>query len=387
MKKANWLLVLSGLLLWTGCWYDRDTVRYESLTEAEVTAFGDSLMAALEFWDADFISACSDVYRTVDRTETRNLASHAELRDMTRTLQQNNVFLQYLLDPAGPDFWSTHYLTRIRMRDSVPVIQLRLTDENGGFSYVDVLVEKRIHGDTVKNLITDVYAYNTGGWISQTMHESIRIMRPGEGAASNEGLFQVIMDKFKEGEYDKAVEYISGMEEDLRNSRFLLQLRLQAAMQIGDSAVKDAMDAYHAVFPRSPALAIHSLAYLRKQKAYTKSLQAVGNIEAALGGTDALLTYERFTILSERGDYAAAQKLIPQIDAMEPEADYAQFARFYGNLDQKKWKSAVEAGKALEAKGYDKFTFDFTGYAEFLLSSEYDDWMADSTDFEAAYVQ
>jgi tetratricopeptide (TPR) repeat protein len=255
---------------------------------------------------------------------------------------------------------------------------------NGPFNYHDYVLEEAPQGGV---RVVDIYIYLTGEFISQSFRRMyIAAMASEPGAVGklvgNQNEYALALKKLQtmnqltaQGKPAEALKVFHGLPESLQKEKNALVLRLQAGSKVSPKESMDALEALRKAYPGDPSIGVVSLDPLFLAKKYDEVIEAVDDLDKALGG-DPFLHSFRASVYLEKGDLDKARASAKKSIEMDQALAAGYWALVSISLRAKTFRETVEWLNAIEKNLGVQFK-DLTTvpiYAEFIKSPEYEEW-------------
>ncbi len=230
----------------------------------------------------------------------------------------------------------------------------------------------------------DIHVSITGEWMSDTLRRiyvaavaAEKGELRGREAELVESMPQVqkLQAAAREGRHAEALAIYAGLPKSVRDEKFVLIPRLQAAQNVGEKEYLAAVDDFEKAHPKDPVLVQISIDGLFLRKKYDEAIQAVDRLDEAVGGDPYLNVYRgNAHWAAGRKDKAkeAADKAIKD----EPTLKEAYWARMEFALPEREHRVVADLLTVLETKlGVELGDLSAELFAEFVKSPEYAAWM------------
>jgi tetratricopeptide (TPR) repeat protein len=281
-------------------------------------------------------------------------------------------------------------LLRTRQLEGQSRALLRVWPARGSLVYDELLLARRADGAV---RVIDIYIFGSGELISESLHRSYLQAVAGQGrtllgksTAKDDALVQhlptvaAMTDNFRQQKFAEALAAYRKLPESLQRDKNLLLLRVSAAQKLGADEYSAAVDAFHAAFPRDPALDIVLVDYYLKNQMTTEGLACVDRIDRAVGGDPGLAyTRAQFYLAAKQLDAARAQA--NQALAAEPRQTCISWTLTVISAEQQDFAETVRLLRSLREKLQVPIP-DLTKIASFngfVQSPEYAQWRAQPT--------
>lgn len=254
----------------------------------------------------------------------------------------------------------------------------RLYSEESGINYHDYRVSK-IGNDF---MFCDMYIYLTGENISQTMQRMVmnslpsnkllEILKPEKKEDFNK---IVAAGKFmKTGQYEEAYTKYNSLEGSMKDEKFTLIMKSQAASMFSSELYQESMDALMQKYPNDNSLSLSFIDYYLLKEDYNKTLEMTNRLKKETG--DDFLQYMIGNIHYMKKDYNAAKINYKYI--MENYEDFhsSYFSYMVCLAKSKKYKETVAVLNKLSTFDYSKFELiDYVETSEVGIENEFEDFM------------
>lgn len=278
-------------------------------------------------------------------------------------------------------------------RQGHPAVRLRLIGEEGGMSYVDVMV--RPEGAGFKAV--DIFAYVFATTVSADARNAVAAMLPqsgGKGLAALLGLpamnkdalkfYEQLGEASREGQSETVLRLYEQLPAELKTQRPFFLTRLQALMELSsagsadiDRQYKEALRAAPDILGKdsTPDLLMVDLLFMEED--YKGADECLKRAEVVIGG-DAYLKVLRGKAHLQMNDHAGALALADEASKLEPDLTEAVDLRLSVHLDRGDFAGLVKEMRAFRQNsgvtlGREQLADD-AAYADFLKSPEFAAW-------------
>ncbi len=176
----------------------------------------------------------------------------------------------------------------------------------------------------------------------------------------------------------EALRAFGGLPAELRKEKWILILRLNAAIKSDDEdEYISALSDFRKVFPSETWIEFLSVDYYLEKKEFDQALAAIDSQAAAIGG-DPYLDVMRANALLSADRTEDALKAVRTAMNADPTLQDAHWTLLEIRLQQKDFREALNCMKDIDSR----FVCDWAGmeqnlqYAEFIKSPQYAEWLA-----------
>jgi len=255
---------------------------------------------------------------------------------------------------------------------------------SGRLKWIDVHVylSGELVSESTRRVLLPYFAQQNAGLLARLTH--------GEGSyVKNLPRLAEIRTKISSGDCTGAMAIIESLPTELRETKALLAMRMQAAQQVGNEAYAKVIDDWERCFPGDPSLALVGIdgAFLRKD--YDGVLKRIGQIEQ-MTGADPYLDLLRANTLFLAGRFDECREVARRALAVDPNLASAFDVLLQIELDAKNHPATAALLDEVEAAysaDMEASIADNAAYAEFRASDEYRAWKARRTDRHAVKVE
>ncbi len=238
--------------------------------------------------------------------------------------------------------------------------------------------------------IVDWYDYSTGQLYTQSLRQIIAMMSPSPTVLGK--VFDVVSKRkesinavvrvfslYGKQKYPETVQAFLALDEELRRSRMLNVVAVQAAnMSQNDELYLKTLANLDRYFRTDPSLTFVLIDYYYIKGRYDRVLSALEQVEASFGVKDASLNVLKASALLEQEKYAPAAAEAQHAIDMEPTYEGGYWALLNAQVQSKQYTQAIKVAKVLE----EEFSYDMGPaslganelYADFVASEDYRLW-------------
>jgi len=278
-------------------------------------------------------------------------------------------------------------LSFLRMRSSGEDQLALFRNANGfGVQYIELLLQKDKLG---KAVVADCYPYMLGEYVSQSLQFAYRAaLREANPTAFSEVVNEkldverleklLLMMQQSEGrEFQAVLDTFKTIPPASRGVKTLHMMRVNAAREIDDKTLLEAIEDFERAFPGDRALALLKIDAYQITNDQTAALKSVDALEKAVGG-DPFLNVLRADMNIKAGRIPTGVALAREAADQLPEMLFAQASYLHALLTQKDYATAVKFLDRYEQKfGWnDAAIAQDEHFAPFLASKEYTEWKA-----------
>lgn len=278
-------------------------------------------------------------------------------------------------------------MLRMKAKGDVVLALIRVDYGDFGTGYLDLHL-KRHADDTVR--IVDWYDYSTGQLYTQSLRQIIAMMSPSPTVLGK--VFDVVSKRkesinavvrvfslYGKQKYPETVQAFLALDEELRRSRMLNVVAVQAAnMSQNDELYLKALANLERYFRTDPSLTFLLIDYYYLKGRYDRVLAALEQVEASFGVKDASLNVLKASALLEQEKYTPAASEAQHAIDMEPTYEGGYWALLRAQVQSKQYPQAIKVAKVLE----EEFSYDMGAsslgadelYAAFVASEDYRHW-------------
>ncbi len=359
------------------------------LTDAQNAAlmlFGEGLAEMVTDNDGKAVLQQLDTEAVADRvfSQMKSLSSNGEARSgVLKGLSKSHggIFKTMM----GQDV----RCLRIRERDGIPSLLMRVSDLEGGLNFIEALV--RSEGDSFR--IVDLYTWLLGSYVSEEVRRALVLGMKDPGLlATIFGVhrfdkeigeaFEKLGVLHKNGELKKVIECLDELSPEYQDNRTFFIFRIQTLMALqGDPEYEKP---YYAALQKAPAILGEGSAtelllidLLMMDEDFLAADQAMERLSKRLGG-DALLDVYRGLLKFQQGDVDGAEVMLSQAEKVEPDLPDLVDLRLPIYARRKNFAALVNELRAVQELTDQKLTDQELAdpeFAEFLESTEFQDWM------------
>ena len=184
----------------------------------------------------------------------------------------------------------------IRLLEGTPTkrILFRLLPESGGVNYHELLMRAMPDGSP---RVVDIYVFATGERLSETARRVLiqsqaadspslldRLTRRESAAAKSFKSTLAVLEAIRNGQPQEALRVCNELPPEVQRQKFVLLLRYQAACQVSDAELDQAVEAFRQEFPDDPAQDLLSIDYFINHQRYTDANRAIARVKKRTGG-------------------------------------------------------------------------------------------------------
>jgi hypothetical protein len=356
------------------------------VSQEDALKFARSLQKAVEDGDRSAANSLLN-WKAICNTATESLGLSERQRTsfaygaMQRTLSDYGLMANLVKQVVAD---GSYRMLRIREKDGHTTVLCRLICDSG-FSYHEYLLCK----DCGNVRAFDMFSYLSGELVSATLRRAAipatqqlsksllqRLTTADTDFMKHSDKFTAMSDAIQAQRGDEALRLYASLPGSLQRDKGVLLLRHQAAMQVGEQQLMEAIDDFRRYHPNDVCLDVLLIDYYALHAEYDKALECLDRLDLAVGG-DTFLNAKRADLAYAKHDVPAAYRLAEE--AIEGNPDL--IAAYWTLLDicslEKDHARTLETLERIEAK----FDTDLSGvhddpsYAEFRSSPQGQGWL------------
>lgn len=383
MRNKFWIWgILLGIV--TGC--ARYEPSYLPVTTEEAGFIADSITAAIEMYDASFFFEHEDPERTAERLWQWNGSdSLLDNPEEAQLYLAQLPFATFVLegDPEMDTEWVYAYPNRLRMLpDSNYIVQIRVHDIDFEVNYFEFLVEHRKADPVDRFIITDLYSYNIGMWVSELVfHQSLSNQYFESFVSLEDSLTQLdsLYIMVQEGRFRAADSLFHLIPPEGQDLLIPNRLHLDIAGNVSEHHYEAALSQFEEKFPGDSDLLRRKIQWAYYSATFDTFHTLIDTLEARLGGADAYTHWSHGDAYHLEGKMDTARNYFEQAIELEPEFLLPLISLFYNQLDRRQYADAVSSLSTLEEEfGVKIGMLEVEKYPGFLNSREMEAWVLES---------
>jgi hypothetical protein len=365
-----------------------DTLRAGAITEAEARQFAARLTEIVVAGDTARASEVFDFSALFERgIEGVPLADVASTRDgFLEGVQRSGGIIGEVHTQVSSG--GSYMLLRVRPLAGQTSALFRMLLPEGSVNYHDMLLTRTSDGRVMAD---DVYVHLAGERASATVHRLFLQLAASENRsivdrltgrqqvlARHVGELEQMIRAVKQQVPLQALDVYNRLPAELRQEKFLMLIRLRAAMESGvDEEYMRAMKEFRAAHREDPAVDFISIDYHLLRSEFDSALAATDQVDGAVGG-DPFLDSIRSNILTEAKRYEPAMQAARRAIAGEPALPGGYWSLITAAIGAKDFSVVLETLQQLDRQ----FEMEWNDleveplYADFVASTQHREWLA-----------
>ncbi len=370
-------------LMLTGFWNcARYTPEYVPLTLDEARIFSDSIASAIEAYDARFFFEHEDKARTIERldvwmTDSTVIREEEEARSYLAQL----AFATFALegDPELKTGWVYARPNGLELTpDSNYVIQVRVHDPEFEVNYYKFLVERRNADPRDRYILTDMYSYNLGMWVSELVYHQYQasqyfeaITAPMDSLTLLDSLYLYV----QQNDFVSADSMFHVIPPEGRELLIPNKIYLDIAGNVSEQHYEAALDMFEERFPQDPDLLRRRIQWTYFSKNFDAFHVYVDTLEERLGGADSYTLWAHGDAYQLAGKADTARNFFQEAADKEPQFLLPFLSLFYNALERQDYSGAIAQLDDLDKRfGVKLGMLEVDAYPAFLNSKELEEW-------------
>lgn len=338
----------------SGCKQQPEPV-YEPTTQQEAIEFAAPFKTAFDDRHKLYFKACTD-HRRLAWRGVRGELTGKRLDKFTTGLRRGFYMPDYFCSDDESGFAYMNMMGPVKKSDGW-AIRLRMTSEAGGVAYMDLLLEKRTDKVDTRVVVTDLYFFSIGEWVSLAVAENmdqsgldLEDLKP----EAKENLVKVaeLTKLYENGEIEEAERLFADLPSRMREVKAIRLNRIFAIMNYDSTVFSDALQGFREDFPDDPSLMNLDVNGAFQFGQWDEALKAIDRMKPILGSDDGYQKYLYSCVYMEIERTEEALEMSLQSIELEPEVDLFREQLMYVLIDSKKYPEAVEELKILIEKDY-----------------------------------
>ena len=265
-------------------------------------------------------------------------------------------------------------------------ILFRMATAEDGLNYHDLIMSR---GSSGQLEVIDFHVAITGELMSETLHGLFITMAMSQKGSFLQKLTGKLDDMEKHlptmnqftaqknaGQFAEALATFNRLPPSLRSQKAIAMSRVLVASNVNEAEYMAAMSDFRQAFPNDACTEFMSIDFYILRKEFDKCLEAINRIDQTIGG-DPYLNLKRVSPYVSLGKHPEARRAIDLVIQSEPTLAAPVYALADMGLTSGKFDIVLEALKILKDKHSIQFNDLRTvpGYAEFVKSPQYQDWL------------
>lgn len=240
------------------------------------------------------------------------------------------------------DEQSSAKIVKCYERQNQSVVQVCIVDANGGTHYLDAYLFSRKQGGAG---IDDFKLFETGTTFSGLVRLTAQSVTPRDKRIPDMlKALESFNNHFRQGENREAYEILNSLPPDVKNSRGLMRIYVQLALEFDPGISEQLMRDYAALYPGDESIIFLGLYQSLAQENWERSHQFIEEIDKAIGGDDYLLWYRGYLLQCAGKTERALDALHLMRDRLklnlEPQDPTVVFLNFWRPEDFDAWRLA-----------------------------------------------